>query len=147
MNPMVLVTALAIVGIAAWLIIGGGVSLSATQIATYAQQAGFSGNDLIIAVAIALAESGGNARAYNPETAAKAPVGQGSYGLWQIFLHEHPEFAGDDLYDPQVNANDAYEIYTKAGNSFEAWATFDPRDGSTPKYLAQLPIAQSAVSA
>jgi len=134
------------IGIAAFIIIGVAVFLiysnqgTSMNIASYAQQAGFDGSDLITAVAIALAESGGNARAYNPETAAGAPEGQGSYGLWQIYLYAHPEFSGDDLYDPQVNANDAYEVYSKAGNSFSPWSTF--KSGA---YQAQLVTAQAQV--
>lgn len=112
----------------------------AVNIAQYAKQAGFEGNDLVTAVAIALAESSGNIRAYNPEAAAGTPEGQGSYGLWQIYLYAHPEFSGDDLYDPQINANDAYEVYSKAGNSFSPWSTF--KNG---KYQTQLVTALSQV--
>jgi Lysozyme like domain len=144
---MVPLIALGVIGIAVFLIYINGASMDASQIAPYAIQAGFSGNDLAVAIAVALAESGGNPRAYNPETAAGAPDGKGSYGLWQIYLNAHPEFTGDDLYDPQTNANDAYEVYVKAGNSFGPWSTFNPRDGSTPKYLSHLAVAQSAISA
>lgn len=101
--------------------------LTPAQIAYYAQTAGFDGDDLNIAVAIALAESSGNPNVYNPETAAApggTPPGQGSYGLWQIYLKAHPEFAADNLYDPQTNANDAYEIYSKAGG-FHDWVTYN----------------------
>lgn len=107
--------------------------LTPAQIAYYAQTAGFNGNDLSIAVAIALAESGGNPNVYNPETAAGTPAGQGSYGLWQIYLKEHPEFAADNLYDPQTNANDTYEIYTKDGGSFREWATYT--EGTYQAYM------------
>ena len=115
---------------------------SVTNIAQYAEQAGFAGEDLLIAVAIALAESSGNARAYNPETAAGAPEGKGSYGLWQIYLHAHPEFAGQDLYDPQTNANAAFSVYTAAGNSFSPWSTF--KNGA---YQAKLDTAQNQIGA
>jgi Lysozyme like domain len=100
--------------------------LTPAQIAYYAQTAGFDGDDLNIAVAIALAESSGNPNVYNPETAAAGgtPAGQGSYGLWQIYLKDHPEYAGDNLYDPQTNANDAYELYSEAGG-FSPWATYN----------------------
>jgi hypothetical protein len=99
------------------------VNLSAAQIAQYAAAAGFTGNDLLTAVDIALAESGGNPAAYNPETAAGTPQGQGSYGLWQIYLKMHPEFAGQNLADPQTNANAAYSIYAIAGG-FTPWSTY-----------------------
>jgi Lysozyme like domain len=98
-------------------------NLTPAQIAQYAANAGFTGNDLLTAVDIALAESSGNPQAYNPETAAGAPAGQGSFGLWQIFLAMHPEFAGENLYDPQTNANAAYSIYAIAGG-FTPWSSY-----------------------
>lgn len=110
--------------------------LSASQIAQVAAAAGFSGPDLVTAVAVALAESNppGNTASYNPETQAGAPQGQGSYGLWQIFLAAHPEFAGEDLTDPQTNANAAYSIYAVAGNNFTPWSTYN--SGKFRSYLA-----------
>jgi hypothetical protein len=109
-------------------------NLSAQQIAGYARQAGFSGNDLVTATAIALAESGGNPNAYNPETKAGAPDGMGSYGLWQIYLYKHPEFTGWDLYDPAQNALAAYEVYSAAGG-FQPWATYGDGNGVYQTYL------------
>jgi lysozyme-like protein len=119
--------------------------LTPAQIAYYAQIAGFDGQDLQTAVAIALAESSGNPNVYNPETGASGgtPAGQGSYGLWQIYLKEHPEFAADNLYDPQTNANDAYEVYSKAGG-FTPWATYN--SGAYQEYLGvAAPAPQPAV--
>jgi len=116
---------------------------SPASIYTFAADAGFSGSDLITAVAIALAESGGNANAYNPELAAQAlngaPDGQGSAGLWQIYQFAHPEFSGENLYDPQTNANAAFSVYSDAGNSFSPWSTF-----KSAAYLANLGTAQAA---
>jgi len=117
--------------------LGGGLGLSsniltAAQINYYAQTAGFSGSDLATAVAIALAESSGNAAIYNPETQAGAPAGKGSYGLWQIYLNKHPEFAGVNLYDPQTNANAAYSIYSAAGG-FSPWTTY--KSGKYQQFL------------
>jgi Lysozyme like domain len=105
----------------------------------YAQNAGFTGADLLTAVAIALAESGGNPNDYNPETAARGgtPTGKGSYGLWQIYLNKHPEFAGWNLYDPQTNANAAFSIYSAAGNSFQPWSTYT--GGQYQAFLTQVP--------
>lgn len=88
-----------------------------------AQNAGFTGPVAAIAAAVAMAESGGDPMAYNPEIAAGAPQGKGSYGLWQIYLHVHPEFEGQNLYDPQTNANAAFSVYDKVG-SFKPWSTF-----------------------
>jgi Lysozyme like domain len=115
--------------------------LSPAQIAQYAANAGFTGQDLITAVAVALAESGGDPNAYNPETAANAPSGKGSYGLWQIYLNMHPEFAGQNLYDPATNAAAAFAVYMAAGGTFTPWSTY--LGGA---YLAQLDAAQGAVN-
>jgi hypothetical protein len=107
-------------------------NLSASQIAQYAAAAGFSGNDLATAVAIAMAESqGGNPNAYFSEPQdvpghygrLSPNDGLGSYGLWQIYLAAHPEFAGENLLDPQTNANAAYSIYAIAGG-FTPWSTY-----------------------
>src|SRR5258708_6702432 len=103
-----------------------------------AANAGFTGSDVNVAAAIAMAESSppGNPNSYNPETAAKGgtPQGKGSYGLWQIYLRDHPEFAGWNLYDPQTNANASYRVFQTAG-SFSPWTTF--RSGAYMAYLQQ----------
>jgi Lysozyme like domain len=124
-------------------------NLSPAQIAQYAANAGFAGDDLVTAVAIALAESnGGNPNAYNSEPQdvpgnygrASAGDGLGSYGLWQIYLAAHPEFAGANLLDPQTNANAAYSIYAIAGG-FRPWSTFTSGVYGmyeTPAMLAQV---------
>jgi hypothetical protein len=118
--------------------------LTPTQIRYYAQSAGFSGNDLDTAVAVAMAESSGNPMVYNPETAAGTPDGEGSYGLWQIYLHAHPEFAFANLYDPQINANAAYAIYSAAGG-FSPWSTYN--SGAYQAYLAPAAAANPAATA
>ena len=106
-----------------------------SSLADLAAGAGFTGDDVAIAAAIAMAESGGNPRIYNPETAAGTPQGKGSYGLWQIYLKAHPEFAGWNLYDPQTNANAAYRVYQQQG--WNAWSTF--KSGAYRKYLTGVP--------
>jgi hypothetical protein len=100
-------------------------TLNAQQLATLAGNAGFTGSDLATAVAVALAESGGNVTAYNPETAAGAAQGKGSYGLWQIYLTAHPQYTAAQLLDPQTNANAAYAVYVAAGYSFSPWSTYN----------------------
>jgi len=107
-----------------------------------ASNAGFEGSDLITAVAVALAESGGNPKAYNPEVAAGTPAGRGSFGLWQIYRKAHPEFDGWDLFDPQQNATAAFQVFTAAGDSFSPWSTF--KSGA---YQAHLAAAQDRVNA
>lgn len=109
-----------------------GNKLSYDEILTLANNAGF-GCDSSTAAAIALAESGGDPTAYNPETQACTPDGQGSVGLWQIYQFKHPEFAGQDLTDPQTNANAAYKVYTDAGG-FRPWSTF--KSGAYQNFLS-----------
>lgn len=113
-------------------------NLSASQIASYAQAAGFTGPDLITAVAIALAESGGNPSALGDVNISPG----GSIGLWQINVAAHPEFSGENLYDPQTNANAAYSVFVDAGDSFSPWSTYS--NGAYESFLA---TAQGAVSA
>src|SRR5439155_458388 len=108
------------------------------NIAVYAKMAGFTGPDLLAAVAIALAESAGDPQAYNPETGAGAPQGKGSYGLWQIYLNAHPEFEGQNLYDPLTNAKAAYRVFRGANYSFRPRATH-----LSSVYIAHLRKAQT----
>jgi hypothetical protein len=112
------------------------VTLQASDIATYAQNAGFAGNDLPVAIAIALAESSGN-----PFAIGDLQLGV-SVGLWQINLKAHPEYSGVNLMDPQTNANAAYAIYRAAGMTFSPWSTF--KSGA---YQANLQTATNAVNA
>lgn len=111
-------------------------ALSPSQLGSLAYQAGFRGSALTMAVAVALAESGGNPSAYNPESAAGTPPGQGSYGLWQIYRNAHPEFSSVDLYDPASNAMAAYSVYRAAGGNFTPWSTYN--NGSAAQYASQL---------
>jgi hypothetical protein len=96
--------------------------MTISEIASVASNAGFEGQDLVTAVAVALAESGGN-----PQAWGDAGIGEGSFGLWQISSKYHPEYGPDftALYDPQTNANAAFAIYSAAGNSFSPWSTFN----------------------
>lgn len=110
------------------------ITYTPTQIAGYANNAGFSGSDLVMAVAIALAESGGQ---------SAVPGDQGtSIGLWQIHTTAHPEFAGWDLADPQTNANAAFSIYSASGNAFTAWTTYNNGISSTLLAKASQGVSQ-----
>jgi hypothetical protein len=115
-----------------------GGNLSANAISEFAALAGFAGNALIMAIAVALAESSGN-----PNAHGDIGIGQGSFGLWQINSYYHPEYGPDfsQLYDPQTNANAAYQIYVNAGHNFTPWSTY-----KTGAYTAYLTTAQGAVA-
>lgn len=130
-----------------WIIFGiAGIALfslgdfvvTASQILDVASNAGFSGTDLITAVAVALAESSGNPKAHGDLSIGS---GAGSFGLWQINADYHPEFGPDftTLYDPQTNANAAFSIYSAAGHRFTPWSTF--KNGA---YLTHMTTAQNA---
>lgn len=100
--------------------------LSPAQIAEYAHDAGFRGQDLTVAVAVAMAESSGDTRAHNP-----VPPDD-SYGLWQINMigslgpARRDQFDLDsnrELFDPEENAKAAWAI-SGHGGSFRPWTTY-----------------------
>lgn len=115
--------------------IGGSGVLSASQIAAVASNAGFQGDDLTTAVAIALAESGGDSQNQTGD-------GGTSWGLWQIHWTVHPEFDKNQLLNPQYNANAAFALYSARGGTFGDWSAYN--NGS---YLAFLSAASGAVNA
>jgi hypothetical protein len=92
------------------------------------RQAGFTGNGLKMAYAIAMAESGGSAKAHN----GNASTGDNSYGLFQINMlgamgperrKQYGLSSNDDLYDPLTNAKIAYKM-SKGGTSWGPWSTY-----------------------
>ena len=99
------------------------------RIAAYAHTAGFSGNDLVIAVAVAKAESGWD------YSAKGGPNSNGSYdwGLFQINDVHKP--SAEVKTSPLANARAAFGIYSRAGKTFKPWAAYN--NGSYKKYLAE----------
>jgi hypothetical protein len=100
--------------------------LSAEQIARHAYAAGFRGQGLTTAVAVALAESGGRTTAHN------ATPPDDSYGLWQINMlgalgperrHQYHLKSDDRLFDPDTNARVANSI-SSDGHDFTPWSTY-----------------------
>lgn len=69
--------------------------------------AGFRGDGLVTAVAVALAESSCNPSATNVQN--NTPPSR-DRGLWQINDYWHPEVDDACAYDAQCNANAAFEI-------------------------------------
>jgi hypothetical protein len=114
---------------------------AASSIAQVAAAAGFSGPDLATAVAIALAESGGNPNAVGDRTLA--PNRGPSIGLWQINIgrNANPQFANWNLTDPQTNANAAFAIYSAIGGfgTTRGWTTYT--SGDYAKFLSAVPAA------
>lgn len=129
--------------------------LSPNEIAWCAQQAGFAGNDLVIAVAIALAESNGDTDALGSVTTPNATTGVVSgnfdHGLWQISnkFHGAKLKANPNWRNPLVNAGlarlvflEAQKIKTNAGDGWKAWSTY-----TSASYAKKLPFAQLGVAA
>jgi hypothetical protein len=113
----------------------------AKAIAEVAQKAGFSGNALVKAVAIAMAESRGK-----PNLVYRGRNGHSehSMGLFQVNTKAHD--VGDyglakksELLDPLKNAKVAYKI-SNHGENFRPWSTY--KDGKFEKYMK---IANKAV--
>ena len=81
----------------------------ATSLMSILRQAGFSGDGLQMAYAIAMAESGGHSGSHN----TNASTGDNSYGLFQINMlgsmgperrQQYGLSSNDDLFDPLTNA-------------------------------------------
>lgn len=83
-----------------------------------AQAAGFTGTALDTAVAIAMAESGGNAQAVNVNT-----NGSRDRGLWQINNQAWPNVSDACAFDPLCAAKAAYRI-SQDGTDFSPWVTY-----------------------
>lgn len=118
-------------------------AMTDAQLAGYAKGAGFTGNGLVLAVAVALAETRGHptATAHNPTPP------DNSYGPWQINMYgklgpdRRKRFGlsrNEDLFNPATNAKAAYAISSK-GKNFTPWSTY--LDG---KYLAYMSRARKA---
>jgi Lysozyme like domain len=104
------------------------------EIGTFAYKAGFRDVSLATAIAVAMAESGGN-------TTKRGKYGE--RGLWQINTrpNANPQYASWNLEDPATNARAAYEIWSK--NGWQPWSTFT--SGAYEKYQVDAVSAQSDV--
>lgn len=117
---------------------GADQTLTAAQIAGYAKLAGFSGQGLVDAVAIGLAESSGRTTATHTNA-----NGTTDYGVWQInSVHSDLITADAQWWSPAINAQMAFKVYSAAGNSFKPWSTY--AGGTGLRYLSNLPVAKSA---
>lgn len=100
------------------------------------KQAGFTGNGLKMAYAIAMAESGGNAKAHN----GNSGTGDNSYGLFQINMlgamgperrRQYGLSSNDSLFDPLTNAKVAFKM-SGGGAHWGPWSTYG--NGAYKKY-------------
>ena len=125
---------------------------AAQACAGYATYAGWtndtSGNDLVVASAICVAESGGQPTVYYCN-----PTGQDGYfppvscsgmydrGLWQIDNQAWASITDTCAFTAKCNADGAYAI-SQRGASFSPWATY-----TSGAYTNYLTAAQAAVRA
>lgn len=109
---------------------------SQADLYTLAVSAGLTPARAKIAAAIAMAESGGDARAHNTKGL------DNSYGYWQINmkgalgpprLKQFGIASADQLFDPATNAK-AMAILSKQGADFRPWSTY--LSGSYLRYLS-----------
>lgn len=113
----------------------------------YVASAHWSGEDLKIAVAIALAESGGHTDALARSTTGDN-LGQRDHGPWQISGRWHgPKLAANPNWrDPVVNAKIAKQVFDETVRmgkvGWEAWSVFN-----SGTYKTFLPDAEHGVKA
>jgi hypothetical protein len=117
--------------------------LTDARVAEVCRAAGFTGNGLTTAVAVALAESGGDYMAVN--TAGNTPPSR-DRGLFQINDHWHAEVTDAQAFDPEAAAKVAFTI-SRGGDIWHEWAAF--RSGAYLAFWdralavsAQLPTAE-----
>ena len=114
--------------------------LGAEEIYAFARGAGFSPDQAVTMTAIALAESGGNPGAHNPN-------GEDSRGLWQINVAAlgNPEWVqGLDLYNPRDNAIAAWHV-SEQGGDIGPWTVTHADRGS--RFLEHADEARQAAAA
>jgi hypothetical protein len=114
----------------------------AAGLAVAAAQAGFGGRGLRLAVAVGLAESGGDpaARGLNPPTPG-CPAGSTDRGAWQLNTCYHPEVGDACADDLSCAAAETYRI-SEGGSNWSEWTTY-----TSGAYRAQLGAADQALAA
>jgi hypothetical protein len=114
--------------------------MNASEIWSVAQAAGVSDSMLPTAVAVAMAESGGNPASHCLNCVPG--VREDSRGLWQINVIAHPEWSGANLYDPATNAQ-AMMAVSGGGVNWRPWSTF--KNGAYRAFLIAPPAPSSPI--
>lgn len=103
-------------------------------------QAGFKGQDLVEAWAVAMKESTGRPHAHN----RNSNTGDNSYGLFQINMigslgparrDQYGLKTNKELFNPLINAKIAYHM-SNGGKDWSAWNGITPR---TKEFMKQFP--------
>ena len=118
-----------------------GVGTGAVGLAAAARQAGFGGEGLRVAVAVGLAESGGDPGALgrNPPTPG-CPGGSTDRGGWQLNDCYHAEIPDACAYELGCAATATYRI-SAAGTDWAPWTTY-----TSGAYLGELAAADQAIA-
>ncbi len=117
---------------------GKGGRYSQTEMAGFAEQAGFSPEQARIMGAIGMGESRGNAGVDTSMTIDPQKKNEYSIGLFQINAQAHGDklaklgYTVDDLRDPVKNAQVAKMVYDEVGG-FTPWSVYN--DGKYTKFL------------
>ena len=115
-------------------------ALTPQQIAGYAKAAGFPDSEIPTAVAVALAESGGNPGAVNRANTN----GSVDYGLFQINTVHGSLLTQGDKFNPADNARMAFTVYSRAGNKWTPWSVY--KSGRYRAFLPQGTLGAAAPS-
>ncbi len=108
--------------------------LTPLQVARVAYNAGFRGENLVLAVAVAGAESDFYTNAFNRNN-----DGSTDMGLWQI--NSVHKFSPIVLSTADGNARAAYTVWRNAGNSWRPWTAYRHN-----RHLPYMPTARQAAT-
>ena len=115
-------------------------TLTINQAAAYARAAGFSGDNLVTILAIAMAESGLNTTIQNSI---------GATGILQIYLKVHPDVSYNQAIDPAFSFKYAYRL-SNGGQNFCPWQSYDSNvcgvawDNRYKQFVPQVRLALGA---
>jgi len=113
--------------------------LTDQQLVSVAKAAGFSGAALTMAVAVALAESGGRTDAVGRN------AGSVDRGLWQINSKYHPEVSATQAFSPAGNAAAAYRI-SSGGSNWQPWSTYNNGSAQRMKARASRAVGRTGLT-
>lgn len=136
-------------------------NLPLVDVAALAFDAGWRGEDLVQAVAVQIAEERNQNRFALGDYGIQSDTYGPSFGLWQIRTLRQPWQAGQpqedrlrtfeatndgfDLYDPQTNADVAYQLWKARG--WQPWSvTHDSAKGTDNYYMNFMDQAREAVA-
>jgi hypothetical protein len=115
--------------------------LTMSDLRVLARQTGFPSARVDEAVAVAMAESGGDQWAQGDPRGPSGPVPNGlskSFGLWQVHIGFHPEFDPTQLLTADYSARAAFLI-SRGGTDWHLWSTHLSIGGKPPLYLRFMP--------